>query len=121
MPSNPRTTVDIDGSELTIRIVVETQKPDELVPITQADLEPFGLELRPIRRLIAAGKLRVVEIGRRRFTKRSFLLALVDELPAVRGPQDADKVVVDPREAARRAYERLSREPLTKRVTCHQS
>ena len=60
--------------------------PDSLVPIAGKPLSELGLELRAVQRLIAVGWLRVVAIGRRRFTKRSYLLALVDELRPV-GPK----------------------------------
>ncbi len=56
---------------------------DELVPLTAEALAKMGLEARAVHRLVVNGALKTVAIGRRRFTRRSYLLALVDTLPAV--------------------------------------
>jgi hypothetical protein len=69
---------------------------DELVP------SPFGLEQRSARALVKSGRLPVVRIGRRIFTRRSALAALVDAQSLV-PTQDA----IDPAGAARNAYSRL--------------
>lgn len=68
----------------------EPRPSDDLVALNAAGLAAIGLELRSIQKLVAAGRLRAVEIGRRRFTKRSYLLALVDELPAAVRKADED-------------------------------
>lgn len=65
---------------LGLTAVADVEPRDELVAICAEGLEPYGLELRAVQTLIAEGRLRAVQIGRRRFTKRSYLLALVDEL-----------------------------------------
>lgn len=79
---------------------------DELVPLSPAPLAAMGLEHAAVLRLVAEGRLRAVTIGRRRFTKRSYLLALVDELPvAKRGPGPAP----DRRDALREAVEAMAR------------
>ena len=51
---------------------------DELV-----DVRACGLERRAVDKLIAAGELRAVRIGRRLYAKKSALVALVDVLPPV--------------------------------------
>ncbi|HLK40593.1 MAG TPA: hypothetical protein VKU41_27765 [Polyangiaceae bacterium] len=63
---------------------------DELVPLDAQSLAAYGLEHNAVARLVAAGKLRAVRIGRRNFTRRSYLLALVDELPQVRRTRDTE-------------------------------
>jgi hypothetical protein len=58
---------------------------------TQDDLVtfPFGLEPNAARRLIKSGELRARKIGRRWYTKRSDLLALIDNGPRVTAPAKA--------------------------------
>jgi hypothetical protein len=74
-----------------------TGTDDELVPF------PFGLERRAARALVRAGRLPSVRIGRRLFTRRSALLALV--APSTSTPASA---VDSASEAARAAYARGS-------------
>jgi hypothetical protein len=66
---------------------------DELVPF------PFGLERRAARALVHSERLPVVRLGRRIFTRRSALVALVEASPPARSP-----AVADPAVAARAAY-----------------
>jgi hypothetical protein len=80
---------------------ISEQRPvsrsDELVAF------PFGLERRAARGLVREGRLTTTRIGRRVYTKRSALLALVDGSPIDRknaGPMRA----TDPAAAARKAY-----------------
>lgn len=64
--------------------VIEQREPkptDDLVHVALGPISALGLELRPVQALIADGRLKTIVIGRRRFTKKSLLLALVDELP----------------------------------------
>ena len=56
-------------------------RADELV-----DVAKCGLELAAVRRLVREGRLHPVTIGRRRYVRRSALLALLDELEAAPGP-----------------------------------
>jgi hypothetical protein len=65
---------------------------DELVAIAAQPLKAHGLELHAVQRLIEDGKLRAVRIGHRAFTKRSALLALVDELPPIAKPSRGEPV-----------------------------
>jgi hypothetical protein len=68
--------------------------PDELVPIASC-----GVERRALRRLARQGRLEVVRIGRKSFTTRRALAALVD------APQSAAPLpAADPVAAARAAY-----------------
>jgi hypothetical protein len=102
--------VALEGGELVIRIRLAAQPVDELVAVCAEGLAPFGLELRAVQSLIAEGKLRAVQIGRRRFTKRSLLLALVDELEVHAAPERdakaADVLTLAASKAARRASAR---------------
>jgi hypothetical protein len=69
---------------------------DDLVPF------PFGFERRAARALIREGRLATTRIGRRIFTRRSAVLALVgDSANPVPAPAP---VVTDPVAAARAAY-----------------
>ena len=54
---------------------------DELVPITAEALTPLQFEHRAVVRLAEAGQLRTVRIGRRRYTRASWLAELADKLP----------------------------------------
>ncbi len=93
-----------DGDELIIRVHVDSKPADELVQIAREPLAKHGLELKPIQRFINAGTLKVVEVGRRRFTKLSYLLALVDQLPAPKSAEPEDDIAAAARKrAARRA------------------
>jgi len=93
---------------LAERVASRLGDRDELVPIAAKEIGALGLELRAVQRLIAEGKLRAVDIGRRRFTTRARLLALVNELPAV-GPHEQDPPADELLEATRKAAERRSR------------
>lgn len=53
---------------------------DALVPINGEALAALGLELRPVARLADSGELRTLRIGRRRYTRQSWLVALADKL-----------------------------------------
>jgi hypothetical protein len=62
---------------------------------------PFGLEHRAARSLMREGRLATTKIGRRIFTRRSAVLALVGDTP-----QAAPRMVgADPAAAARAAYD----------------
>jgi hypothetical protein len=71
---------------------------DELVPLADA-----GIERRALRRLQRDGRLPVERIGRRLYTRRSALLALVITTPAKEVPPNAAPVA-DVAQAAREAY-----------------
>lgn len=93
--------------------VLERREPaptDDLVPIALEPLAAIGLELKAILALVEAGHLRAVTIGRRRFTKKSLLLALVDELPhaarSASGP--APKAAKDERSELERTVHRAA-------------
>jgi hypothetical protein len=77
---------------------------DELVALSPAPLAAMGLEHAAVLRLVATGNLKAVKVGRRVFTKRSYLLSLVDELPPVRqrGP------TVAPGDALREALAKIA-------------
>ena len=97
------------GTELRIVVAaapLASEPADRLIPIARGPLAELGLEIKPVLRLIAAGALKVVEIGRRRFTKLSYLVALVDELPAATStpePEDDDLTAATRAAARRRA------------------
>jgi len=55
--------------------------PDDLIAF------PFGLEARTAHALIRCGRLRAVRLGRRLYSKRSLVLALVDDEDAIAGAQ----------------------------------
>jgi hypothetical protein len=117
----PEATLSLEGGELVIRVRLDAEPRDELVAIAADALKPYGLELRAVQTLIADGLLRAVTIGRRRFTRRSLLLALVDELPtSTHVPADqpkADVLTLAASKAARRASARNrigGKEPLPK-------
>jgi hypothetical protein len=71
----------------------KSEPGDELVAF------PFGLERRAARSLVRTRRLAVERIGRRLYTRRSALVALVEASPHAPSP-----VVADPAEAARAAY-----------------
>ncbi len=79
-----RATATFEGSEITIRIeqVPPVAAPDELVPF------PFGLEASAARQLERDGHLKTAKIGRRKYARRSDILALIDKLaaPPARNP-----------------------------------
>ena len=66
---------------------------DELIPLTVEGLAARQLEHRPIMRLADSGKLRTVRIGRRRYTRPSWLAAVAEVLPTTRQavPSASDK------------------------------
>ena len=73
------------------------QQADELVPVAES-----GLDARTRRELEREGRLPVVKLGRRKYTRRSALVALVAETPQRHvSPING---ITDPREAARAAY-----------------
>jgi hypothetical protein len=73
---------------------------DDLIPVSPDALEPLGLEYRPVVALAQSGTLRTVWIGRRRFTKRSWLVALADALPSATDTAPGDELALA---AAKRA------------------
>lgn len=77
---------------------------DELVAVAPKPLAALGLEYRPTLALAQAGTLRTVWIGRRRFTRRSWLAALAEALPPACSAQPEDDLA----EAARRRASRRS-------------
>lgn len=85
---------------------------DELVALAPKPLAAMGLEHAAVARLVAEGRLRAVTIGRRRFTKRSYLLALVDELPT---PKRAPAPAVE-QDALREAVTAMARRSARKRM-----
>ncbi len=92
-----------------IRVRLDAQPVDELVAIAAEPLAALGLELRAVQTLVAEGRLRAVQIGRRRFTRRSYLLALVDELEVATAEpkaKPADVLTLAASKAARRASAR---------------
>ena len=78
---------------------------DELIPVAPDALEPLALEYRAVVALAKEGALRTVWVGRRRYTKRSWLLALADTLPAAMDTAPDDELAMA---AAKRAV-RVSR------------
>lgn len=99
-----RTEVQLDGSEIVIRLRTDATPSDSLIAIAKEPLAELGLELKAVRKLIADGALRTVAIGRRTFTKTSYLTALVDSLPAAKavGATD-DLAIAAQKRAARRS------------------
>jgi hypothetical protein len=96
--------------DLVLDAVVPTQSSesaDELVPITREALGPLALEYAPILALAQAGTLKTVWIGRRRYTKRSWLVALADTLPPATGDdaRPVDDLAVAARKRANRRRE----------------
>ncbi len=65
----------IDGASLSAT--------DELVPLTPEALAALGLEHRPVVRLVERGELASIKIGRRRYTRRSWLAQLAEKTPIV--------------------------------------
>jgi hypothetical protein len=76
---------------LAERVAARLGDRDELVAVAAKPLAALGLELRAIQRLVADGKLRAVRIGRRVFTRRAYLLALVDELAPATAADDPEE------------------------------
>lgn len=62
-----------------------------------------GIERRALRRLQREGRLPVERIGRKLYTRRSALVALVQTEPT-EAPSRASTHAVDPEQAAREAY-----------------
>jgi hypothetical protein len=73
------------------------EQADELVAF------PFSLEVRTARALVRGRKLPTTKIGRKIYTLRSAVLALVNEAPEL-GP--APRTAIDAAAAARAAYGR---------------
>jgi hypothetical protein len=96
----------VDALAERIGARLSASPPDTLVPIAADAIDALGLELRAVQRLIADGRLKAVEIGRRKFTKASYLLALVDELPAV---GRAHAVAVDGHDELQEAFAAAAR------------
>jgi hypothetical protein len=97
--------IDVEqGSHITITVRAPREPADRLVPVERVALRELGLEERAIRRLVEGGELRAVTIGRRRFTRLSYLLSLVDELPQARAHvEPVDDIEAAARKRARRA------------------
>jgi hypothetical protein len=106
--SGPEAAVAIENGELVIRVRLDAQAADELVRLADVDLEA-----KAKARLVRDGSLKVVRIGRELFTKRSYLLALVDELPAHRpadvAEPEAEELRSDLEIAVARASKRRGR------------
>jgi len=79
----PAITVEQDGSEIIIRVRVATAAatPDEPIGVERVALERLGLEYAPILAHAQSGALQTRWVGRRRFTTRAWLLALLQSLP----------------------------------------
>jgi hypothetical protein len=75
---------------------------DDLIPVSPDALEPLGLEYRPVVALAQSGTLRTVWIGRRRFTKRSWLVALADALPSATDAAPDDELAIAAAKRAKR-------------------
>jgi hypothetical protein len=95
-----------DGGEIVIRVKGDAEPTDTLVAIAAEPLAVYGLELKPVLRLADDGALKTVAIGRRRFTKLSYLLALVDTLPAANAVNEEESSVVV---TMRRHVDRMAR------------
>lgn len=80
-----------------LRSEARADEVDDLVPLAET-----GLDVRTRRRLEKEGRLAVVKLGRRKFTRRSALAALVSDTS--RCDVSTRLAVTDPREAARAAY-----------------
>ena len=104
-------TVAVEGGEVVIRVQLPTSEPaDALVAVAAEPLAALGLEYGPVLRLAQSGELRSVWIGRRRFTKRSWLVALADTLPAATStPDEPDDLRAAVAKAARRQVRRTTR------------
>jgi hypothetical protein len=80
--SSPAAVQNADGSftltggpqPVTLITHVMQQAPDELLPF------PYGLERNAANRVERDGDLKVARIGRRKYARRSDVLALVDRL-----------------------------------------
>lgn len=92
--------VEQTAGEIIIRVRSEPQSVDALVPIAAEPLAGLGLEYRPTLALAQAGTLKTVWIGRRRFTKQSWLVALADALPLATDAAPEDELA---QAAAKRA------------------
>ena len=101
---SPITVEQTDG-EIVIRVRAEGASAlgDGLVPVTAEGLAAEGLEYRPIVALAQAGTLRTVWIGRKRYTRKSWLVALADKLPPATAEVPDDDVANAARRRARRA------------------
>jgi|SRR6185312_2624628 len=75
---------------------------DALVPLTADGLKPYKVELRAAVRLADEGKLRTVQIGRRRYTTARHLAALVDTLEPARREAPVDTLLLAVERRARR-------------------
>jgi hypothetical protein len=84
------------------RATVATPPIDDLVPLTLKAVEARGLELRPLVRLAEAGTLKTVRIGRRRYTRASWLAGLADALPPAADVEPADELTAAARRRAAR-------------------
>jgi len=62
------------------------KETDELIPVTVEALAEHGFEHRAVLRFAETGKLRTVRIGRRRYTRMSWLAELAERLPAIKPP-----------------------------------
>jgi len=105
----PQIDVEQDGQTITIvlRSVSSAQPADELVAIERESLRKLDLEYAPILGACQAGTLKSIWLGRRRYTKRSWLVALADTLPPATDVEQppADDLTL----AFRRRAERLAR------------
>jgi hypothetical protein len=102
----PRIDVQHDGQTITIivRTVPSTQPAvDELVRIAPAPLRALDLEYNAILKHAQSGDLRTAWIGRARYTRKSWLAALLEKLPPA---ADAHQPIDDIAVAARRIAER---------------
>jgi hypothetical protein len=86
------------------------QGGDELVALADC-----GLDARSRRRLEREGRLPVSKIGRRKFTTRSALVALVPSMSTIRATPEARTPAETPGEAARKAYAALATRPAAAR------
>ena len=84
-PSDPRVTA-LATALVALIDSLTSAKPSEsgvdaLIPITSEALTPLQFEHRAVVRLVETGQLRTVQIGRRRYTKASWLAEMAEKLP----------------------------------------
>lgn len=65
-----------------LRVVAAELAPREPVAPDDVIAFPYGLEASAARKLEANGRIKPAKIGRKRYVRRSIVLALVDELGA---------------------------------------
>jgi len=97
--------LEVEAARLRVQAAEADDGPaDDLVP-----LDETPLEAKAARRLERDGALPVRRIGRRKYTTRAALAALIaTPAPPASSPRPVEPADEDPREAARRAYPSLT-------------